>query len=229
MVKAGEPLDTELYPYAEAVGALMYLSVCTRPDICHAVAVMARHMMHPTKEHWSLVKGIFQYLSGTREWGLTYGPQGEVAAYADADFAGDPDTRRSTAGLAVVNRGAAISWSSKVLPTVALSTTEAEYMAATNAVREALWLAKFTDVFKLTKEPFLIYGDNQGALKLSKNPIEGARSKHIDVQWHFSRQRVNLGQIRFRFCPTDSMLADCLTKPLPGPAHKANAKGLGLQ
>ena len=98
------------------------------------------------------------------------GPEDTAACGTHSTFTGDPDTRRSTAGLAVVNKGAAISWSSKGLLTVALSTMEAEYMGGYKRGREALWLAKFSGVFKLKKGPFLLYGDNQGALKLMSGP-----------------------------------------------------------
>ena len=108
VVKAGRPLDTATHPYAEAVGALMYLAVCTRPDIFQAVSLMARY--------------VFQYVKGTAGLALTCGSEGEFAVYINSDFAGDRDTRRSTAGLVVMNRGAAIDWSSKLMPTVALST-----------------------------------------------------------------------------------------------------------
>lgn len=225
---AGTPLDTAKHPFAEAVGALMYLQVCTRPDICFPVCLMARYMAAPTQEHWGLVKGIFQYLNGTREYGITYRNSDQLVVYTDSNFAADVDTRRSTAGMIAINRGGAISWSSKVMPTVALSTTEAEYMAAGLAVREALWLRKFTGVLRLPRQPVLIYGDNQGALKLAKNPIEGARSKHIDVQWHFIRQRTRLGQVELAFCPTSRQLADWLTKATPLTIVRASAEASGL-
>ena len=149
--RAGTDLDVTKHPYAEAVGALMYLAVCTRPDISQAVSTMARYMSKPTQEHWSLLKGILQYLKGTQELALTYGPEGELKVYSDSDFAGDPDTRRSTAGLVTMNRRGDINWSSKVMHTVALSTTEAEYMALCAAVKEALWLRKCTDPFWTAK------------------------------------------------------------------------------
>ena len=230
---AGTPLDTMQYPFAEAVGALMYLQVCTRPDLCFPVCLMARYMSVPTQEHWSLVKGIFQYLNGTRDLGIVYGEddkeQGQPVVYTDSNFAADVDTRRSTAGMIALNHGGAISWSSRVMQTVALSTTEAEYMASALAAREALWLRKFTDVFKFQPGPITVYGDNQGAIKLAKNPIEGARSKHIDVQWHFLRQRVQLGQIQLVYVNTGDQLADWGTKGVPAPLNRRISHSIGLR
>ena len=228
MTKTGKPLDTSKYQYAEAVGALMYLAVCTRPDISQAVGMLARYMAAPTDEHWSILKGVFQYVNQSKNLALVYGPKGGLETYSDSDFAGDVDTRRSTAGMAMKNKGALIIWSSKLMNTVALSTTEAEYMALTLASKDALWIRKFQALFGLTKGPTVIYGDNQGSLKLAKNPIEGQRSKHIDVQYHAIRQRVTIGQIELQYCPTEKMTADLLTKALPLPQFKAGVKSMGL-
>lgn len=224
--KEGTPLDTQLYPYAEAVGSLMYLAVCTRPDISFTVGALARHMSVPTTEHWSIVKGTLQYLQGTTDWALHYKSEGDLAVYTDSDYSGDVDTRRSTAGMVTINKGGAISWYSKVMSTVALSTTEAEYMAATLAAKEGLWLEKFSKAFGKRSEPVRLYGDNQGALKLAKNPIEGTRSKHIDVQWHFLRQQVNRGNILLTFTGTASLLADALTKCASTQRRLLEAMGL---
>jgi hypothetical protein len=131
-------------PYANAVGSLMYAMVCTRPDISHAVSMVSRYMANPGKEHWQAVKWLLRYLRGTLDVGLMFqwekSSEPHVSGYVDSDYAGDLDRRRSTTGYVFTLAHGPISWRSMLQPTVALSTTEAEYMAVTEAVKEALWL-----------------------------------------------------------------------------------------
>jgi hypothetical protein len=149
--------------------------------------------------------------------------------YCDADFAGDVDTRRSTTAYVFVLNGGAISWSSKLQATVAVSTAEAEYMSAASAVKEALWLRKVMVDFDFDcTGPVSISCDNQAALKLLVNPVVSARSKHIDVLHHFARERVARKEVSFVFCKTEDMIADCLTKPLPRDKLSKCCEGMGL-
>ena len=133
-------------PYASAVGSLMYEMVCTRPDIAHAMGVLSRFMSTPGKEHWTVVKWVFRYLRGTSDYGLCYqGRLGldrvlDICGFVDADWVTDLDQRRSTSGYMFNLFGGVFSWMSKKQSVVALSTTEAEYMAATHAGKEAVWL-----------------------------------------------------------------------------------------
>ncbi|KAL0042590.1 hypothetical protein WJX79_004555 [Trebouxia sp. C0005] len=136
-------LDREEYHYSELVGSLLYLSVRTRPDISQAVGVLARYMAKPSMEHWTAAKAVLRYIAGTLGCGITFRQTNTpVGGYSDADYAGDPDTRRSTTGFVFILDGGAISWNSRLQPTVAVSTTEAEYMASAQAVKEELWLKK---------------------------------------------------------------------------------------
>ena len=149
--------------------------------------------------HWHAAKGVLRYLAGTSDLGITYtsgGPgSGALQGFCDADYAGDVDSRRSTTGYVFVLNGGAISWSSRLQQTVAISTAEAEYMAAAHAVKEALWLRKLlADFGKAGNTAVQLWGDNQAALKLLKHPIASNRSKHIDVIYHFARERVALEQ-----------------------------------
>jgi hypothetical protein len=186
-------------------------------------------MSKPTTVHWQTAKGVLRYLSGTPDYGITFGPSDDtLIGYCDADYAGDVDTRRSTTGYVFIMGGGAISWSSKRQDTVAASTTEAEYMAAAAATKEALYLSKLLADFSIDITPVKMLADNQSAIKLLRNPISSMRSKHIDVVYHFARERVMRGDITFSYVKTDDMLADILTKALPLSKHQACCKGIGV-
>eukprot|EP00170_Pyropia_yezoensis_P002164 contig_9108_g2168 len=139
--KDGDALDDKgRAEYQALIGGLLYLASCTRPDISFAVGRLARYGAAPTVTHQAAAKTVLRYLKGTTNWGLQYTTQSPLLGYSDTDYAGDVDTRRSTTGYTLVMNGGAISWQSKVQPTVATSTTEAEYIAAAQASREAiLW------------------------------------------------------------------------------------------
>jgi hypothetical protein len=225
----GDPLDTDKFPYSQLVGSLMYIAVCTRPDISYSVGALARYMAKPTTVHWQAAKGVLRYLAGTADFGITFGSTTDgLIGYCDADYAGDTDTRRSTTGYMFLMGGGAVSWSSKRQQTIAASTTEAEYMAAAAAVKEALWLRNLLADFNIQITPVTLFADNQSAIKLLRNPISSLRSKHIDVIHHFARERVMKGDVMFSYIRTDDMLADMLTKALAGPKHYACCKGIGV-
>jgi hypothetical protein len=215
--------------YSELVGSLLYLSVCTRPDISYAVGALARYMSKPTVEHGTAAKAVLRYLAGTARLGITYGPASPIIGYCDADFAGNTDTRRSTTGYVFILNSGVISWSSRLQPTVAASTAEAEYMAAAHATKEALWLRKLLQSFGITVNALPMLCDNQAALKLIKHPIASLRSKHIDVMHHLARERVARGETAFTYCHTSNMIADCMTKPLPEFKLKACRSVMGMR
>ena len=232
----GEEIDVSVYPYREIVGSLLYLAHCTRPDISYAVASLARYMHKPGVQHWTAAVNLLGYLKGTRGMGLTYGGGGagsdghQLVVYGDADFGGDLDQRRSTTGYVTMVNGGAIGWQSKLQPTVALSTLEAEYQAASMAAREALQQRKaFEDLsMGLGDAPVVIKCDNQGTISQIKNPLGSVRTKHIDVIHHFVRDRVERGEVVMEYCPTKLMVADILTKALGDEAFRACRAGLGL-
>lgn len=226
----GELLDKTKFPYMELVGSLLYLSVCTRPDIAYSVGVLSRYMATPTLEHWKTALGIVHYLASTLDSGIIFKRgAGELHGYCDADYAGDIDTRRSTTGYIYTLNGGAVSWSSRIQPTVAASTCEAEYMAAAYAVKEALWLRKLSKDLDLGVDKIKIKCDNRAALTLLTQPVVSERSKHIDVLHHFARERVARGEVEFFPCSTTEQVADIFTKPLPLSkfAECCSAMGMG--
>jgi len=191
-------------------------------------------MANPAPHHIAAVKHLLRYLQGTLDWVLVYkGDLKPLSGYTDADWGGDTATRRSTSGY-IFNLGSgAISWSSKRQPTVALSSCEAEYMGQTQATKEAIWLRRLlVELQAMEKDEPLatpILADNQGAIALASNPYNHARTKHIDIQWHFVREAQEAGSVNFQYTPTDKQIADGLTKPLPKDAFQRFRAAIGLE
>jgi len=205
-------------PYRSAVGSLMYLMVSTRPDLAAAIGVVSRFLENPGRPHWEAVKRILRYVQHTLDMGLVFKRQGslEAVGFTDADFAGCLDTRKSTTGWVFLMGGAAISWSSKRQSSVALSTCEAEYMAAAQAAMEAVWHRSFMAELGMgLKTPTWIGCDAQAALQLLKNPVYHDRTKHIAVKVHFVRELMESGQVDFQYLQTEKQVADALTKAVP--------------
>lgn len=203
-------------PYANAVGSLMYAMVCTRPDISQAVSVVSRYMHDPGKGHWQAVKWILRYLQNTVDVGLTFEQDKShgqcIVGYCDSDYAGDLDKRRSTTGYLFTLAKAPVSWKSTLQSTVALSTTEAEYMAITEAVKEAIWLHGLLKDLGVGQKQLEVYSDSQSAIHLAKNQVFHARTKHIDVRYHFVREILEEEEILLQKIHTTENPADMLTK-----------------
>jgi hypothetical protein len=187
-------------------------------------------MAKPSVIHWEAAKRVLRYLAGTPHLGLTFSPiTTGLSGLCDSDYAACVDSRRSTTGFVFMLNSTAVSWGSKLQPTVAASTTEAEYMAAAAAIREALWLRTLlTDLGYSSSGPIEIRGDNQATLKLLHNPVITPRSKHIDVLHHFARERVVRGEVALSFVPTANNWADALTKPLTAAKFAACRAGFGM-
>jgi hypothetical protein len=215
--ESGTPVS---FPYQRAVGTLFYLANGTRPDLSYAVAWVARFSSCPTEGHVKAVKRILRYLKGTMDIGIKFGgsPNGktDLIGYVDADYAGCMESRRSTSGFVFMYNGGPISWSSKRQECIALSTTEAEYIALSAASREAIWLRRLLGELGQHQEgATTIYEDNQATIMLSTNAKTGKRTKHIDVRYHFVRETISKGDVELVYCPSEEMVADMLTKALP--------------
>lgn len=218
-------------PYRQIVGSLLYLSSGTRPDISFAVGHVCRFLQNPGLKHWEAVKTILRYLQGTKDYGIKLGGKHQpLRGLVDSDHAGDIDTRRSTTGYVFLLNGGPISWNSKLQSTVALSSTEAEYMALSAATQEALWLKGILESlqYKPVSESVQILGDNQGSIKLAKNPNNHQRTKHIDVRHHFIRGAISDKQICVDHIPTEINGSDLLTKPLGPLRFKSLISNIGL-
>lgn len=219
-------------PYHELIGCLLYLSQGTRPDIAYIVNQLSRFNNRPTSQHWIAAKRVLRYLKGTINHRMNFKKNNQnIIGYCDADWATDTEDRRSCSGYLFIFQGAAISWCSKRQPTIALSSTEAEYMSLAAAIQEAIWLKQLEEDFwpALSDTPMLMYCDNQSAISISGNDIYHARSKHIDVRYHFVREKISNRQVSVRYKNTQDMVADALTKGLHRPKHQAFSEAMGLR
>ena len=176
-----------------------------------------------------MLKHVYAYLAGTWDLKLTFGAhQADLTGYADPDGSMHED-RKAISGYAYLIDSAAVSWSSKRQEIIVLSMTEAEYVAATHATKEVLWLRSLiNEIFEKFSGPITLFGDNQSAITLTKDHQYHARTKHIDIQFHFIRWIVKEGKIKLVYCPTNEMVMDTLTKALPSAKVKHFACALGL-
>ena len=218
--------------YQSALGSLMYAMLGTRPDIAHSVGVLSQHAATPGKQHWNALMRVFHYLCGTADLKLTYRGSSEakeLVEYVDADHASDPVDRRSFTGYAFVLNGAAVTWASKKQHSVSTSSTDAEYVAGSEATKEAVWLRLLlSEIGQLKAGPTTLLIDNQSAIARAKNPVCHSRTKHVAVQHHFIREKVESGEVKAEYIPTGDQVADVLTKALAREKHEKFTKGLRL-
>jgi hypothetical protein len=211
--------------YRSLVGGLLYVAVNTRPDISHTVMCLARHVQAPTSAHFQRARKVLRYLRGN-PGGLVYTAHASATleAFADASFANDSTTGRSTTGFVLMLSGAAVAWRSKLQSCVAQSTTEAEYVALALAAAEVYWvrqLLAFLNNEQTTATP--IYEDNSAALQLASNPVVQQRTRTINVKYHYLRALVGQKVVDVLAVRTGAQRADILTKALPRTTHKEHA------
>lgn len=218
-------------PYREVIGALNWVAVGSRPDVAFIVSQLAEFLVNPGRIHWEAAKRVIRYLKSTKELKLTYGADERrgFEGFTDADGA-TQDHRHAISGFAVLLDGGAVSWSSKKQELVTLSTMEAEYVGATHAAKELIWFRNLIgEIFRPLGYPTTLHSDNQSAIALANSDGQfHARSKHIDIRYHFIKFSIQDGSIVLIFRPTEDMIADILTKPLPLIKHKYFTHGLGL-
>lgn len=207
----------KVFPYRELVGTLLYVSNKTRPDISYAVGYCSRKLDKPSERDVGNIKRILRYLVSTINLGIQYTSHSEdlnLLAYSDSDFAGDIYSRKSTTGYIIKFCGGPVAWCSKRQPIVSLSSTEAEYIAAAECIKEALFLKSVIDELLGVNININLHVDNQSAITIIKNGQFNKRSKHIDVRYHFINEKVSEGIVKLFYCPSSEQLADSLTKPL---------------
>lgn len=222
---------TGTVPYQELVGCLLYLVQGTRPDIAFAVNSVSRFNNNHRKSHWMAVKRILRYVKGTVDFKLRYSETGNanLIGYTDSDWASDIDKRRSCSGHLFTLAGGAVSWFSKLQPTIALSSTEAEYMALSACVQEAIWLKQFgAELDPIFGNPCHILCDNRSAIDLAECDGYRQRSKHIDIRHHFIRDKLEDRTVFLDHLPTEQMAADNLTKAVTKEKQIFCCKVMGL-
>jgi histone deacetylase 1/2 len=222
--------DEDATLYRSLVGGLQYLTL-TRPDLSFSVNRVCQYLHAPRSSHWSAVKRILRYVHGTVAHGLLVQPSRSdaLSAYSDADWAGSLDDRRSTGGFALFHGSCLVAWSAKKQDTVSRSSTEAEYKAVANATAELIWVeGLLKDIGVPTVSTLVLWCDNVGATYLSSNPVFHARTKHIEIDYHFVRERVARKLLRIQFISSRDQLADIFTKPLPLPLFQECKRNLNM-
>ena len=222
--------------YAKLLGELQFLTNATRPDIAYAVNRLSAYTANPSLQHVGATKRILRYLKGTKNYAIKYSANSDnlhdktnlFHGYADAAYA-NTDDFKSTSGYVFIVGDGAITWRSKKQTTVALSSTEAEYVALSEAGREACWLRNlFEELGYTQKFPTIIKGDNDGSIAMARNPQFHKRSKHIEIRWHWVRDLVQNKIISIESCRDPEQTADVLTKPLARQKHQKHLKEMGL-
>ena len=204
----------------------------TQPDLAYLMLILSCYLGNPGKEHLALLKTVFRYVSETLDVGLTFTDDAadDLIGYTDADFAEAIDGHKLTGDYVFMLARGCISHQAKCQAVMALLSCESEYMVMSEAGKEAMWMKWFLEEigYRNRHESVTLYGDNQGAIALAKNPHDNRRSKHIDVRYHWIRNHVNEGKIDLKWVPTADMAADGLTKPLPVPGFTRFKSMIGL-
>nr|GEW10245.1 retrotransposon protein, putative, Ty1-copia subclass [Tanacetum cinerariifolium] len=222
-------------PYASAVGSIMYVGRCTRPDVAFAQNITSRFQHNPGECHWTVVKNILKYLRNTKDMFLVYGgnPEAElrVDCYYDAGFETDRDDIKSQTGYVFVLNGGAVDWKSSKQSTTAMSATEAEYIAASEAAMEAVWIRKFLSglgIVSKINEPINMFCEYSIALFIDNEPGIQRRARHYHRRYHHVHECIELSEINLLKVNTDDNLADPFTKALPKGKLTQHARGIGL-
>ena len=207
--------------YRMIVGKLNYLTN-TRPDLAYAAQTLSQFMQSPRTSHLQALEHVLKYIKGTVSQGLLIQGSNQVVlqAYSDSDWAACSTTRRSITGYVMMLGKSAASWKSKKQSVVSKSSAESEYRAMSQAASEVTWLVRLLDELQIKNlTPVTLYCDNQSALHIAKNPTFHERTKHIEIDCHFTRDKVLEGLLQLSYLPTTHQLADVFTKILPSTQH----------
>ena len=214
--------------YRQLVGSLIYLCN-TRPDLSYVVGVLSRFSNQPRNNHWKAGMRVLRYIKGTLDYGVTYKAGSSLTGHCDSDWAGDIDSRKSVSGYCFSLGSGIFSWISKKQPTVALSSTEAEYKAACFASCEAVWLRRILWHLGVQEEHATVLRcDNQSCMAIAKNPVFHARTKHIEIQYHYVRELIKDGIVELVYCPTAENGDDISTKALGKEQIQVHLRSLGI-
>lgn len=214
--------------YRKLIGMLLYVSTNTRPDISASVAILAQRVSKPRKLDLTEALRVVRYLVATKDLKLKLFDKSKppLIAFSDSDWAEDRTSRKSISGVLCQVFGGSISWSSRKQDVVSISTTEAEFYALAETIKEVIWLKGILiDLGIKVESPITVNSDNQSTIMMINNPKSSSRTKHIDVRLHFVRDYVYCNKIKLKYCPTDVNTADMLTKPLAGIKIKQHREG----
>ncbi|GJW08835.1 hypothetical protein Tco_1571258 [Tanacetum coccineum] len=213
-------------PYASAVRSIMYAVRCTRPDVAFAQNMTSRFQQNPGEIHWTTVKNILKYLRNTKDMFMVYGGNMErelkVSCYTDVGYLTDADTLRSQTGYVFFLNGGVVDWKSIKQTIFATSSMDAEYIAAFDALKEAVWIRKFIfglGIVPTIEEPISMYCDNTGAIAIAKDDGVTKGARHFRAKVHYLRETIKMGDVRIEKIDTDDNLADPFTKALAFPKH----------
>ena len=217
--------------YQSIIGSLLYIILGTRPDVAFAVICMSQFMTNPSEDHIKKALHIIKYIKSTINAKLIYNGKSQegILAYADADWGSDVDTRRSITGYVIKLAGAPVSWVSRKQKTVALSSTEAEYMSLSTASSQLIWIQSLFNELGFKVHGMELNIDNQGAIFTAENNNVDRRMKHIDIKYHFCRQHVEEGRVVLLYVPTNEQQADILTKNLTHVKFQELRSKIGVQ
>ena len=220
----------EASKYRSLIGSLLYLTA-TRPDLMFSASLLSRYMENPTQQHLTAAKRVLRYVNGTVAYGIWYKPveQLMLTGYTDSDWAGCQDDMKSTSGYAFSLGSGVWSWSTKKQTIVALSSAEAEYVAAARATAQAVWLKRvLRDLNMKIDEPVNIYSDSKAAIAISENPISHNRTKHIAIKYHYTRDAVEKKEVQLIYCTSENQKADIFTKVLSKEKFEKNRRAIGV-
>ena len=228
-----EKKDMERFPYASAIGSLMYAQVCTRPDIAYITGMLGKYLSNLGMDHWKKAKRVMRYLQKTKDYMFTYRRSNhlEIMGYSDSDFIGCLDSRKSTSAYIFMLARGAVSWKSVKQTLIAFSTMEAEFIACYQASNHGIWMRNFITQLRIVdgiEKPLRINCDYKAAEFYSKNNRSSSKSKHIDIKFLIVKERVQSLQVSIKHISTNSMIVDLLTKGLPPKVLHEHATHMGV-